>query len=60
MDGQEGVARIGVDVGSLMSVRGIVGEEGEETKRGLDSLSMLGQEDLSQPRTWSKERFSMN
>lgn len=60
MDGLEGVARIDVDVGPLMLVRGIVGEEGEETKRGLDSLSMLGQEDLSQPRTWSKERFSMN
>lgn len=45
------------------SETGTVGEEREETERGLDSVpvrpSMSGREDLSQPRTWSKERFSI-
>jgi len=42
---------------------GIFGEEGFETWIGFDSVpvnpSMSGRVCLSQPRTWSKERFSM-
>nr|KYP76119.1 hypothetical protein KK1_020343 [Cajanus cajan]KYP76147.1 hypothetical protein KK1_020371 [Cajanus cajan] len=45
------------------SVTGIRGDSGEETERGLDSFpvrpSMSGREGLSQPSTWSKERFSI-
>lgn len=40
-----------------------LGEEGSETRIGFVSVpvspSMSGRVDLSQPSTWSKERFSM-